>query len=84
MDGTMLIGLVAGTLTTMAFLPQLTKTWKTKSAKDVSLGMLLTFCTGVVLWLAYGLLINSLPVTLANFVTLILAGAVLVLKLKYD
>jgi MtN3 and saliva related transmembrane protein len=83
MDPAMLIGLAAGTLTTIAFLPQLTKTWKTKAAKDVSLGMLLTFCTGVVLWLIYGVFIDSLPVTLANFVTLILAGAVLVLKLKY-
>ena len=83
MDMITLIGLLAGTLTTIAFLPQLTKTWKSKSAKDISLGMFLTFCSGVLLWLIYGILINALPVILANTVTLILSGAILALKLKY-
>lgn len=83
MDGATVIGLIAGCLTTIAFIPQLTKTWKTKSAKDVSLLMFLIFCTGVLLWLIYGLLIGSLPVILANLVTLILAGAILLMKLKY-
>jgi MtN3 and saliva related transmembrane protein len=83
MDMITLIGLLAGALTTIAFLPQLTKTWKSKSAKDISLGMFLTFCTGVLLWLIYGILINALPVILANTVTLILSGAILALKLKY-
>ena len=83
MDGSMVMGLAAGTLTTIAFVPQLVKTWKTKSAADVSFGMLATFCTGVLLWLLYGLAIDSLPVILANTVTLVLAGAILVLKVKY-
>ncbi|MGH7168317.1 MAG: SemiSWEET transporter [Nitrospiraceae bacterium] len=83
MDVTILVGLAAGTLTTIAFLPQLIHTWQTKSAKDLSLGMFLIFCTGVLLWMIYGFMIQSLPVMLANGVTLVLAGAILVLKLKH-
>jgi MtN3 and saliva related transmembrane protein len=59
------------------------KTWKTRSAEDVSLGMLVTFCTGVALWLVYGLLTGALPVIAANVVTLILALTILMLKLRY-
>lgn len=84
MDFTSLIGFLAGALTTIAFLPQLTKTLKTRSAKDLSYGMLATFCTGVLLWLIYGLLIQSGPVIAANLVTLILASSVLLLKIKFD
>jgi MtN3 and saliva related transmembrane protein len=83
MDLITALGLIAGTLTTIAFVPQLTKTWRSKSAKDVSFGMLAIFCTGVLLWLIYGLFINALPVIAANTVTLVLAGAILALKLKY-
>jgi len=83
MDFTTITGLVAGTLTTIAFLPQLIQTWKTRSAKDVSLGMFLIFTTGVVVWVIYGHMIQSLPIIAANAVTLVLAGAILVLKLKY-
>jgi MtN3 and saliva related transmembrane protein len=83
MDIPTIIGLLAGCLTTIAFLPQLTQTWKTKSAKDVSLGMFVIFCTGVFLWLVYGLLIWAVPVILANAVTLVLSSAILVLKLRY-
>ena len=83
MDITMIMGLLAGTMTTIAFLPQLIQTWKTRSAKDVSLGMFLIFTTGVVLWVIYGLMIQSLPIIAANTVTLVLAGAILVLKLRY-
>jgi MtN3 and saliva related transmembrane protein len=83
MDSITALGLLAGTLTTIAFVPQLTKTWKTKSAEDISFGMFAIFCIGVLLWLVYGLLIGALPVILANIVTLVLAGAILVLKIKY-
>ena len=83
MDPITAVGLLAGTLTTIAFVPQLTKTWKTKSAEDISIGMFAIFCAGVLLWLLYGLLIGALPVILANTVTLVLAGAILVLKLRY-
>lgn len=83
MDSVTSLGLVAGTLTTIAFVPQFLKTWKSKSAQDVSLGMLVTFFTGVFLWLLYGIFIEALPVVLANAVTLLLTGGILVLKLKY-
>ena len=78
-----IIGLIAGTLTTIAFLPQLHKTWKSKSAKDVSSVMMITFCIGVFLWLIYGLAIQATPVIVANAVTLILALLILVLKIRY-
>ena len=79
----MVIGLIAGLLTTIAFIPQLVKTWKSKSAKDVSLVMFMTFTTGVLLWLIYGVLIQAPPLIAANVVTLLLAAAILGLKIRY-
>ena len=78
-----IIGLLAAVCTTIAFLPQVVKTWKSKSAKDLSLGMFSLFFTGVGLWLAYGILQQDLPIILANGVTLILAGSLLFFKLTY-
>lgn len=83
MNTIQLLGLVAGSCTTAAFIPQVVKTWKSRSAKDLSLGMFSIFCTGVLLWLAYGLLIMDLPVIIANMVTLVLASFLLVLKLRW-
>ncbi|MEB3282554.1 MAG: SemiSWEET transporter [Lyngbya sp.] len=83
MDLTTAIGLLAGSLTTIAFLPQVIKTWKTKSTRDVSLEMFAIFCTGVFLWIIYGALIGDLPVVAANIVTLSLASTILFFKLKY-
>lgn len=77
------IGLMAGVLTTLSFVPQVHQTWRTRSTKDISLPMFLAFCTGVLLWLIYGIMIRSLPVILANGVTLILSGAILVMKLRW-
>ena len=82
-DPVTVLGLLAGTLTTIAFIPQLQQTWKTRSAQDVSLGMLLTFITGVALWLTYGLLLGALPIILANLITLVLTLGILGLKLYY-
>ena len=83
MDYIILIGALAGILTTTAFLPQVIKTWKTKQTKDISLGMFAILTIGVVLWLVYGILINSLPVIISNVVTFILALAILILKIRY-
>ena len=77
------VGYFAGFLATFAFVPQVAKTFKERHARDVSLGMYVLFCSGVGLWLLYGFLIASWPVIVSNFVTLILSGAVLVLKLKH-
>jgi MtN3 and saliva related transmembrane protein len=78
-----LLGLLAGTLTTVAFLPQLFKTWKSKSARDISSSWLIAFTTGIALWLMYGLLISSLPVILSNGITLVLTLIILLFKVKY-
>ena len=78
-----IVGFAAGILTTIAFLPQVIKIWKTKSTKDISLGMFITFTTGIFLWLIYGILINSTPIILANIVTFILSLTILVFKIRY-
>lgn len=77
------VGLAAGFCTTLAFLPQAIKTWTSKSAKDISLGMYTIFCTGVVLWLTYGIMIGDLPIILTNAVTLMLALSILFFKLTF-
>lgn len=78
------IGFLAGALTTIAFVPQALKMYTTKSGKDVSARMLLIFSAGVILWLIYGVMIESVPVILANVVTLILSGTIIVLKISYS
>ncbi len=83
MDYIGIIGILAGICTTLAFLPQVVKTWRSKSAKDLSLGMFSIFCTGVALWLTYGILIEDLPIILANGFTFVLAGSLLYFKLIY-
>jgi MtN3 and saliva related transmembrane protein len=78
------IGLVAACLTTSAFLPQLIKVWRSKSAKDVSLVMFVVFTLGIALWFLYGLIRNDLVIILANAITFVLALAILLLKLRFD
>jgi MtN3 and saliva related transmembrane protein len=78
-----IVGLAAAVLTTLAFVPQVVKVWKTRSTSDISLKMYVAFTLGSVLWLVYGLLIDSWPVILANAVTAILSGSVLVMKIRY-
>jgi len=83
MDSITLLGLIAGTLTTAGFLPQLIKAWKSHSTKDISLLMYVIICTGILLWLIFGLCIGSLPVIVANAATLLIAIAILILKIKF-
>lgn len=83
MDLIDLLGLAAGSLTTVSFVPQVLKIWRSKSGNDVSYGMFLLFSLGVSLWLAYGLLLKSMPIIAANAVTLLLALLVLYLKFRY-
>lgn len=75
------LGFLAGTLTTLSFVPQVAKAWRTRSTGDLSLTMLVAFTSGVLLWLIYGMVLGSLPVILANAVTLGLSGVLLALKL---
>ncbi len=78
-----LIGYVAASLTTLSFLPQALHTFRTRDVSGISLGMYATFTAGVALWLVYGLLVAAWPVVVANAVTLLLALAILVMKLRY-
>lgn len=77
------IGLVAGLLTTTAFIPQVWKIYRTKSGKDISARMISLFTAGLVLWLIYGILLRSLPLILSNVVTLALSLAIIALKIRY-
>mgnify|MGYP001227224542 FL=1 len=76
-------GYFAGFLTTVAFVPQVIKTWKTKSADNFSLAMLLIWCAGIACWIAYGFLLNAVPIIFWNLATLLMGGALLVMKLKF-
>jgi len=78
-----LIGLAAAFCTTAAFLPQVIKTWRTRSTKDISLAMFLVFTSGIFLWLVYGLIIRDLPLIAANGVTFVLSGTILYFKLRH-
>jgi len=78
------IGSTAAFCTTLSFLPQLIRVWQRKSAKDISLSMFLLFNLGLACWLIYGIGIHSFPIIAANTVTLLLALAILFLKLRYD
>lgn len=77
------LGMVAGTLTTFAFLPQVIRTWKRRSAADFSFLMLTVFVSGVGLWLIYGWLMDDLPLVITNLVTFALAAAILAMKLRF-
>jgi MtN3 and saliva related transmembrane protein len=78
-----LIGLIDGSCTTISFLPQVIKTIKSKETKDISISMYIVLASGIFLWTLYGILINDLPVIVANAISLVLASIVLILKIKY-
>jgi MtN3 and saliva related transmembrane protein len=78
-----LVGSLAAFLTTVAFVPQVLKIWRSRSAKDISLPMYVVFTIGVALWLVYGVLLGATPIIIANFVTLLLSVAVLIMKLRW-
>jgi MtN3 and saliva related transmembrane protein len=82
-DSYEIIGLIAAVLTTAAYVPQVYKTWKTKSAGNISLTMYIAMFIGILLWLIYGIHLNSLAMILANSVTAILTLIILVFKLRY-
>lgn len=83
MDYVAWIGYLAGILTTLAYLPQLTKVWTTKSTEDISLRMMLVLSAGLSLWIAFGILRGEIPIVIANSVSLMLALAIVLLKLRY-
>lgn len=77
------LGFIAGTLTTLSFVPQVHKLWRTRQCEDLSWGMLLTFSAGVLCWLVYGLRLRAAPIILANAVTLALLLAIIFMKARY-
>ena len=78
-----LIGYLAATLTTCSFLPQALHTFRTRDVSGISLGMYSVFTSGVALWLAYGVVLQAWPIVIANAITLVLASAILGMKLVY-
>ena len=76
-------GTLAATLTTVSFIPQVWQVFKTRHTADISLAMYGLFTSGVALWLAYGLMLGAWPIIIANGITLLLAGMVLAMKLRY-
>jgi len=78
-----IVGLVAGSLTTVSFVPQALKVWRSRSVSDISLVMWVCMTSGIALWLLYGLLVGSLSITLANLITLGFAISILAAKLRF-
>ena len=83
MDYINIIGLAAAAMGGISLFPQLLKVLKTKSTKDLSLGMIMLFCTSIFLWLAYGILMKNSPIIIANFFGFIEALIILLFKIKY-
>ena len=81
--GIQILGLLAGSLTTFSFLPQLVRVYHRKSAADLSYEYLAVFALGIFLWLVYGLLLRDVPIILANIVTLSLVISLMVMKFAY-
>ncbi len=78
-----LIGYLAAMLTTVAFVPQALTSWRTRDLSGVSLPMYSIFTAGVAMWLAYGVMLGSWPIIVANAITLVLSGTVLALKVVH-
>lgn len=78
-----LTGMIGATFTTVSFVPQVIRVWRTHSTKDLSLVMFLLFIAGVIFWLLYGFLTNALPVILANAITLVLGLIIIYFKIRY-
>ena len=78
------IGTVAGTLTTAAYLPQVVKVWRSGSAGDISLQMYILMVTGSALWVTYGVMLMAWPVIIANAVSLLFTATILAFKLRYS
>ena len=83
MTSVTVLGLLAAFCTTAAYLPQVLKTWRTRSTADISLGMFLLMVSGLVLWLAYGIILADLPLIASNTVTLLFAGMILYFKVRH-
>ncbi|MFN8288931.1 MAG: SemiSWEET transporter [Chitinophagaceae bacterium] len=79
-----ILGYAAGALTAFTFLPQVIKTWKEKSAKDVSLYMFIIAFLNEIMWLVYGFMINNWVIIATNAVMLVMSSFMILLKMKYN
>jgi MtN3 and saliva related transmembrane protein len=79
-----MLGFVAGLFSTVSFIPQVYKTYKTKSAKDVSMPMFIIYSISVFLWIIYGIWVSSTPIWTCNIIVFVLALIQVFLKIKYD
>ena len=84
MTGVQVLGYSAGFITALTFLPQVVKTWKEKSAKDISLYMFVIAFVNEIMWLAYGILRNDWVIISTNAVMIVMSGIMISLKLKYN
>lgn len=78
-----LVGYAAGMIVAISLAPQVIKSWKTKSTQDISLGWTLIYASGLLLWIAYGFLIGSWPLMLTVTVEFLMAGSLMILKIKH-
>ena len=83
MEGIAILGLVAGTITSITFVPQVIKIWQTRSAKDLSISMLLLLLLGVSMWLAYGILVKDVAIIYTNSMVLAMGFLMLFFKWKF-
>lgn len=79
-----ILGYAAGAMTAFTFLPQVVKTWRSKSAKDISLNMFLIAFTNEIMWLVYGVMLNNWVIISTNAVMLIMSGIMIWLKVRYN
>ena len=78
------LGYFAATLTTASFIPQAWLTFRSRDVSGISLGMYSVFTIGIAMWLAYGVLLRAWPIVIANAITMVLAAAILVMKLLLE
>ena len=78
------IGYVAAVCTTIAYIPQAVKVYKTKKTNDISVHMFILISTGVLLWLVYGIILASIPMIIANTLTFILSLYIFIMKIRLD
>jgi MtN3 and saliva related transmembrane protein len=83
MQAITVLGFMAGTLTTVSFVPQAHKAWRSKSCDDLSWGMLLFFTVGIFLWLVYGVMLHATPIVVTNSITLVLLLSIILMKTRY-
>jgi len=83
MDNANIIGLIAGAMTTISFLPQAIRIYRTRHTHDLSLSTYIVLLAGIILWLCYGLMVHSYPIIIANAVTMAIGSYILVMKVKY-